>query len=65
MSCNTVAHINHDSLRTTGSGTHLGVVWVGFGRMGFSPDVDGWVEVGVLVEVLVVVDAVLGGGWGY
>ena len=55
------SHISRDSLRTTGNGTHLDIVWVGFGRMGFSPDVDGWVEVGALVEVFVVVFVVFGG----
>ena len=45
------------SRKTTGNDTHLEVVWVGLGRIGFGAGVDCCcVEVEVLVEVLVVAD---------
>ena len=73
MGCNSIAHIGQGSRKTTGNDTHLEVVWVGLGRIGFGAGVDCCcVEVEVLVEVLVVADVlafgsgvavVLVGGW--
>ena len=65
MGCNSSTHIGHGSWKATGNVTHLEVVWVGLGRIGFGAGVDDCcVEVEVLVEVLAVVVDVLAFGSG-
>ena len=65
MGYNSITRIGQGSWKTTGNDTHLEVVWVGLGRMGFGAGVDDCcVEVEVLVEVLVVVADVLAFGSG-
>ena len=65
MGCNSSTHIGHGSWKTTGNDTHLDVVWVGLGRIGFGAGVDDCcVEVEVLVEVLAEVEDVLAFGSG-
>ena len=65
MGCNSITYIGQGSWKSTGNDTHLEVVWVGLGRIGFGAGVDCCcVEVEVLVEVLAVVVDVLAFGSG-